>query len=206
MAPPSRRQTLQALGLAVASTAGCLGASVPPTDQTTSATDDPATGPTLAPGETYETDAGRTVTVSDLAVHQSVVSVESVSGAHWYERVADAGDGQYLSFVVAVDGFDLETEDTDLYAAPIALPLAVELDGDRYADPIPVGRDADRLLVRVGLAHWRLWWSGSYIAPGSRYPVGRSVPVSVPEPVTATAVSRRPPPHSRTTSRASTPA
>lgn len=149
MTPPSRRQTLQALGLAVASTAGCLGAPQPGDDSDGNTTDTSpratptSTTPRLAPGETYETDDARTIRVSEPAVHPSVVSVEYVSSTHYYERVADAGSGQYLAFVVEVEGFDLPTEDRELYGEPIDLPLAVEVGGERYADPIPVGRDGD---------------------------------------------------------------
>lgn len=145
MTPPSRRKTLHALGLAVASTAGCLGAPQPGdvdgnTTNSTPATP-PADGPTLTPGETHETDDGRTVRVDDPEVHPSVVSVEHVSSTHYYERVADAGSGQYIAFVVEIEGFDLEIEDRELYDEPIGVPLAVEVDGERHGDPIPVGRD-----------------------------------------------------------------
>ena len=139
--PPSRRQTLQALGVAVAGTAGCLGT---PAD-----TD----GTVLAPGETHEADDGRTVAIHEPAVHQSVVTVEYVAGTHYYERVTDAGSDQYAAFVVATTGFDLGEDGREQYGEPIDLPLAVELDGTRHADPIPVGRDErasrDHVAVRV---------------------------------------------------------
>lgn len=154
MSPLSRRTALHAAGLAVVSTAGCVGD--PPADAADETNDGTPTadgGPTLAPGETYETDDGRTLRVGEPAVHPSVVTVEYVSSTHYYERVADAGSAQYLAFVVEAEGFDLETEKRELYDRPIDVPLAVEVDGERYADPVPVGRDGhaywDRIAVRV---------------------------------------------------------
>jgi len=139
--PPSRRQTLQTLGVAVAGIAGCLSA---PADTADTA---------LSPGETHEADDGRTISVNDPAVHQSVVTVEHVSGTHYYERVADAGTGQYVAFVATTTGFDLGEDGREQYGEPIDVPLAIELDGTRHADPIPVGRDGraarDHVAVRV---------------------------------------------------------
>lgn len=161
MTPPSRRQLLGALGVAVSSAAGC--AAGPSTDDpaanatdTTDAGPSTDDGPVLEPGETYKTDDGRSIRIGEPTVHPSVVTVEYVSSTHFYERVADAGDGQFLEFDVAVEGFDLATEKRALPHRPIEIPIAVEIDGERYADPIPVGRDRrasrDRVAVRVPVA------------------------------------------------------
>jgi len=161
MTPPSRRRTLHAVGLAVAATAGCVDAvdrsrdaGSDPSADDGDATDSPtAATPARSMGESYEAEDGRTVTVSDPGVHPSVVGVEFVSSTHYYERVADAGDGQYVAFTVTVDGFDLGESGREQYGAPIDVPLAVSVDGDRYADPIPVRKDgapdADRVAVPV---------------------------------------------------------
>lgn len=153
MSPLSRRTALHAVGLAVVSTAGCVGDPPDAADDTSDGSPTAGGAPTLAPGESYETDDGRTLRVGEPAVHPSVVSVEYVSSTHYYERVADAGNAQYVAFVVEAEGFDLETGEHELYDRPIDVPLAVEVDGERYADPIPVGRDGraywDRVTVRV---------------------------------------------------------
>lgn len=149
MSPPSRRESLQALAttLAVGVTAGCiadLGGSDSDEPETPATTpESPSVGPTLAVGEQFETDDGRAIRVSDPAVHPSVISVDFVSGTHYYERVADAGDDQWVAFVVRVEGFDLGPDGRDQYGEPIGIPLAVAVDGERYAEVIPVGRDGD---------------------------------------------------------------
>lgn len=131
-----RRDALRILGVAALPLAGCLG--------------NPAVQ-TLAPGETYETDDGREISIDKLAVHRSVVTVTQVSSTHYYKRVTNAGNGQYLTFQVEVDGFDLETEESELYDEPIDVPLVVDIDGERYGDPIPVGRDGDPYRDRVAI-------------------------------------------------------
>lgn len=158
MTPPSRRRTLRAVGLAVAATAGCVDADDPSRDDRTdppdddTGTDSPTDAtPTRGMGDPFDTEDGRTVTVSDPAVHPSVVSVEFVSSTHYYERVADAGDGQYVAFDVAAEGVDLGEGGREQYGEPIDVPLAVSVDGDRYAAPIPVGRDGEPDTDRVAI-------------------------------------------------------
>lgn len=146
---PSRRQTLRALGLSIAATEGCLDAdeSGPGGGGSSPLAD----APTLSPGDSYETDDGRTIKLSAPSVRPSVVTVEYVSSTHYYERVTDAGSDQYVSFEVAVTGFDLPTERSELYANPIDIPLAVDVDGERYTDTIPVGRDDDAYRDHVAI-------------------------------------------------------
>lgn len=135
--------------------------------------------PTLAPGETYETDDGRAISIDDLAVHPSVVTVVYVSSTHYYERVTNARNGQYLTFQVEVDGFDLETEESELYDKPIDVPMVVDIDGERYSDPIPVGRDdypyRDRVAIEVPVVNADeagVVWSRKD-GPAARWSLGR---------------------------------
>lgn len=138
--PPSRRTVVGTIGAALLPVTGCLGR----------ATTDP---PTLRMGETYETDNGRSIRVENPAVHPSVVTVEYVASTHLYERVTDAGAGQFVSFTVAVAGWDLPAPKRKDVADPIDVPLAVVIDGARHGNPIPVGRDdhpdVDRVAIRV---------------------------------------------------------
>jgi len=60
--------------------------------------------PHVRPGERYETDDGRTIAVGEPAVNPTVVTVEFVSSTHYYERIAVAESGQYVSFTVTVEG------------------------------------------------------------------------------------------------------
>lgn len=143
MSPPSRRESLRALATGlVGVTASCvfdLGG--------------PNASPTLDVGEKFEADDGRTVRVFNPAVQPSVVSVEFVSGTHYYECVADAGGAQWVTFKVRVDGFDLGPDGQEQYAEPIDIPLAVAVDDERYDEVIPVGRDEeaerDHVAIRV---------------------------------------------------------
>jgi hypothetical protein len=84
---PSRRALLLTITLGTVATAGYAGLTDP--------LGDAGGEPTRSVGERFETDDGRAVRVSHLVVHPSVVTVEAVSH-HRYERVRDAGDGQYV--------------------------------------------------------------------------------------------------------------
>ncbi|WP_255152562.1 hypothetical protein [Halorarius halobius] len=163
MSPPSRRTLLSAVGAGLAATAGCLD-TLGTTDDGTPRTDrsprdsptpdgTPDAGPSLALGETYETDDGRTIRVDDAAVHPSVVSVDYVSSTHYYERVAAAGAGQqYVVVSVTTEGFDLGADGRKQYDDPIDVPLSVAVGGDRHDGPIPVGRDDSADRDRVAIA------------------------------------------------------
>lgn len=154
MRPPSRRTVLRTLGLGVVSTAGCIGGPRVPDggDQPTSPGSTATDAPVLQPGETYTTGDGRSVSIGDPAVRPSVITVESVSSTHQYERIARAGSGQYLSFVVTVSGFGFPEPSHENLDEPIPLPLAVAAGGEQYRDPIPVGRDRQASRDHVAIA------------------------------------------------------
>ncbi len=165
---PSRRAFLGSLSLGAAAAAGCVG--LP---------GGPAEGPELPVDERYETDDGRAVRVAEAAVHPSVVTVEAVSH-HRYERVTDAGNGQYVSFLVAATGFEPGPGGWERSDEPIDLPLAVAADGTRHDRAIPVGfdeaPDRDRVAVRVPVvdapAARVVWERGDGPQPEWRLPDG----------------------------------
>jgi hypothetical protein len=144
---PSRRALLRTLALGTAAAAGCTGLTGP--------LDGSSEEPTRSVGEQYETDDGRAVRVSHPVVHPSVTTVEAVSH-HRYERVTDAGDAQFLSFLVTATGFEPGPGGRTNSHEPIDLPLAVETDDTRYSRVVPVGfdkrADRDRVAIRVPVA------------------------------------------------------
>lgn len=143
---PSRRALLRTITLGTVATAGCAGLTDPPGD---------AGGePTRSVGERFETDDGRAVRVSQAVVRPSVVTVEAVSH-HRYERVTDAGDGQYVMFLVTATGFEPGPGGWENSQEPIDLPLSVETGDTRHREVVPVGfderADLDRVAIRVPL-------------------------------------------------------
>ena len=143
---PSRRALLRTLSIGPVATAGCAGL--------TDRLDGSDGAPTRSVGEQYETDDGRTVRVSHPVVHPSVTTVEAVS-YHRYERVSDAGDDQFLSVLVTTTGFEPGPGGRTNSDEPIDLPLAVEADGSRHCQIVPVRADVnpdlDRVAIRVPL-------------------------------------------------------
>jgi len=144
---PSRRALLRTLSIGPVATAGCAGL--------TDRLDGSDGAPTRSVGEQYETDDGRTVRVSHPVVHPSVTTVEAVS-YHRYERVSDAGDDQFLSVLVTTTGFEPGPGGRTNSDEPIDLPLAVEADGSRHRQIVPVRADVnpdlDRVAIRVPVA------------------------------------------------------
>ena len=140
---PSRRALLRTLPLCVAA-AGCAGPSGGSGER-----------PELPVGDRFETDDGRALRVAETIVHPSVVTVETVSH-HRYERVTDASDDQFLSFLVSTTGFEPGPGGRENSHKPINLPLAVEADGTWHDRMIPVGFDErssrDRVAIRVPVA------------------------------------------------------
>jgi hypothetical protein len=144
---PSRRALLRTLSIGAVATAGCA--------DLTTRLDGSGGEPTRSVGESYETDDGREVRVSEAVVHPSVVTVEAVSH-HRYERVTDASDGQYLSVLVTTTGFEPGPGGREHAHEPIDLPLSVETGDTRHRQTIPVGfderADLDRVAIRVPVA------------------------------------------------------
>ena len=90
---PSRRALLRTLSIGALAAAGL-----------TDRLDRSDGAPTRSVGDRFATDDGRALHVSHPLVHPSVTTVEALSH-HRYERVADAGDDHFLSFLVTT-GFE----------------------------------------------------------------------------------------------------